>query len=135
MQKLFTGTMFDVFEVRGITVSHFVRLEIDGAKIDGESRQFIVWTELKPYVANFIKGKEKPKSIKIIFSAPRGTLGEISPGASAAFLNMEYRDGEIRFTSAISQKAFSLGRENDKLWDDYAKNFFMSNGVVYEEES
>ena len=132
MGKLFSEDAFDVFETRSVSVVHFVNLNIDAALVSSENKAFAGWPMLKPYIYNFIKGKEKPKNIKIVFSLPRGMLADIAPNAAAAFLNMEYKDGEVRFLTATSQKEFSLSKELDILWDEYVKKFFSSRGIEVE---
>jgi len=135
MSKLFAQSMFDAFEVRGVSVTHFIKLDADGALTESGGKTFATWARLKPYIYHFIKGDVRPEYIKIVFSAPRGMLDGVAPNAAAAFLNMEYKDDAVRFTTATSQKEFSLSKEQDGLWDKYARKFFLLNGVAVEEES
>jgi len=137
MHALFYSGAFDMYEVRSVSVSHFVTMEIDGRTQGGDRERagYISWAELKRYIIHFIKGKEKPKQIKIVFSMPRALLDAISAGSAAAFLNMEYEGEEIRFTTATSQKSFSLDKDQDMLWDEYAKDFLKLNGISASEES
>ena len=135
MRALMTESAFDDFEVRSLAVAHFVRIEIDGTLTRGETKQFAVWERLRPYILNFIKGKEKPAHIKIVFSMPREKLSEIIPNAAAAFLNMEYKDNEVRFTTATSQREFSLNKNQDAAWDDHIRAFLAEKGFKTETES
>ena len=135
MKILFYDDAFDIFEVRGVSVTHFVKFDVDGALAGGEDKSHASWAELKNYIAHFIKGKTKPKHIKIIFSLPRESLDNVAQNIAAAFLNMEYKDDEIRFLTATSQKEFSLNKEHDVKWDEYAVNFLKRNKVVFTVES
>ena len=138
MNVLFNETAFDAFEVRGVTINHLFKTEIDGVKQnvpENGAKCFASWAELKKYVMFIIKGKDKPKYMKIIFSAPRELLANLSANAAAAFLNMEYENDGIRFLAAFSQKEFSLDRGPEQVWDEYARNFFKVNNISVDEES
>ena len=137
MERLFHADSFDFWDVRGVNICHFVTMDIDGAKpgADGQQKTYVTWAALKNYIAQFIKGKEKPRHIKIIFSMPRNMLADISANAAAAFLNMEYENDEVKFLTAASQKEFSLSKELDALWDEYAKKFFINIGIPVEDET
>jgi len=137
MNMLFNENVFDSYEVRGVLITHIFKTEIDGARParDNVPKGFITWAELKKYVMFIIKGKDKPKYIKIIFSAPRELFDSLSANAAAAFLNMEYENDEIRFLTAFSQKEFSLDKGPEQIWDEYARNFFKVNGVNAADES
>jgi|GEM_PF-156288 len=155
MNLLLKGEAFDFFETRSVSVAGFVRLDIDGANgatdaavangsaaangadgVNGANNTagYVTWSELRPYIAGFIKGRPRPAHIKAVFSAPKNLLAEIAPNYAAAFLNMEYKDGEVRFLTATSQKVFTLDKNRDKNWDEFARGFFARNGVVTREE-
>ena len=146
MNLLLKGEAFDFFETRSVSVTGFVRLDIDGATAANGAADaagangadntagYVTWSELRPYIAGFIKGRPRPAHIKAVFSAPKNLLAEIAPNYAAAFLNMEYKDGEVRFLTATSQKVFTLDKNRDKNWDEFARGFFARNGVVTREE-
>lgn len=132
MNNLLRGTSFDDFEIRNVVVSSFVRFEISGmlsketisSAQENNKRYFATWSELKPYVFGFIKGKTKPESIKIVFAGGTDLVKSIHPNAAAVFLNMNYENDSLHFTTATSQKEFSLNKELDLKWEDYINNFF-----------
>jgi len=135
MQKLLKTAAFDIFEIKNLSVTHFIQFDIDGAllKEGAGEKQYAAWQELKPYVLFFIKGNTKPKKIKIVFSIPKENLQKNIPGLAAAFLNMEYENDEVRFITAVSQKEFSLSKEANMLWDEFIQNFFLTNEITVEE--
>ena len=133
MNKLFKEDIFDVFEVRSSSIIHLINLEINGELVETPG-SYIPWPELKHYIFHFIKGKIKPKQIKIVFSMPKRKLGEIAPNLAAAFLNMEYSNDEIRFVTATSQQEFSLNKAQDMVWDEFVRDFFAGNEIVVEKE-
>ncbi len=138
MGILFKNTIFDFFEVRELEVATFSKFYINGILdkdyLDGSlskevTRNYSTWEELKPYVFNIIKGNKRPKVIKIVFSMPIEKLGEIHQNASALFLNIVFENEEIQFTTANSEKVFSMDRSVDGVWDDYIKKFFKDNNI------
>lgn len=132
MNKLMRENDFDSFEIRSASVSSFVGFEISGmlskeavtAQPNGSTRLYALWGELKPFVFSFIKGKVKPASIKIVFSGGAELNKLIHPNAAALFLNMIYENDLLHFTTATSQKEFSLNKELDMKWEEYITGFF-----------
>jgi hypothetical protein len=131
MGKLFKDTVFDGFEVRQIIVSSFVRFEVSGEliKTEAEKKGYAAWSEIKPFAFTFIKGKTKPESIKIIFSADTALLEAVHSNAAALFLNMSYENNTLRFTAATSQKEFALNKDLDNKWAEYINDFFTRLGI------
>ena len=75
MNYLFKSNIFDNLETREIKINTFINFEINGTinkdffDLDSEiKRKYCLWSEVKPYIFNIIKGKRLPKYIKIILS-------------------------------------------------------------------
>lgn len=137
MNKLLRENSFDDFEIREAIVSSFVRFEISGmlskeaisSAPESNKRYYATWSELKPYIFSFIKGKTKPESIKIVFAGGADLMKNIHPNAAAVFLNMNYENNSLHFTAATSQKEFSLNKDLDLKWEDYINNFFTKINI------
>jgi len=125
MRLLFKETVFDALEMRSVIITSFARLEIT-------SEHGVLWQEVKPYVFDFIKGRPRPDIIKIVFSKSGDACKQIHPNARALFLNMNYEAGVLRFTTATSQKEFSLNKDLDQKWETYIEDFFKSLGLPFE---
>ena len=125
MHHLFTHDTFINFEVRGVVVHSFTYFEISG---ETEGGAYCSCGQLRPYVRNIIKGKEKPRTMKIILA--RGNPESLHPNASALFLNIMYEGDKINFTTACSQKKFELNKEVDIEWDRWAAAFFEEKGII-----
>ena len=76
MEQLFYGDMFDRFHVKDCEVATFTVFRIDGRRQDewydtdereGDGTGFVTWNQLKPYVAEWIKGKKKPRKMEMNF--------------------------------------------------------------------
>lgn len=124
MRHLFIQDTFIGFEVRGITLYSFTYFEISGEKAEG----YCTWEELRPYVHHIIKGREKPKSMKVILNKPEPWL--IHPNAAALFININYDAEKIVCTTATSQKNFDLTKDVDAEWDIWVKEFFKQKGII-----
>ncbi len=134
MQKLLKEDSFDKLEVRNITLETIVKYEITGNinkdyLQEDEKRYFIKWKELKPYIINLVKGNVKPKFFKIVFSLDDETVNNLCDNANAMFLNITYQNNIIAGTTGTSQRAFSLDKKEDKIWEDIILKFFKKNGI------
>ena len=133
-QKLLKEDSFDKLEVRNITLETIVKYEITGNinkdyLQEDEKRYFIKWKELKPYIINLVKGNVKPKFFKIVFSLDDETVNNLCDNANAMFLNITYQNNIIAGTTGTSQRAFSLDKKEDKIWEDIILKFFKKNGI------
>ncbi len=134
MQKLLKEDSFDKLEVRNITLETIVKYEITGNinrdyLQEDEKRYFIKWKELRPYIINLVKGNIKPKFFKIVFSLDDETVNNLFDNANAMFLNITYQNNIIAGTTGTSQRAFSLDKKEDKIWEDIILKFFKKNGI------
>ena len=137
MALLLKSNTFDSFDFRQGDITTFASFSIDGTRNpdfypaerleEGLSR-FVSWEEMRPYVFQAVKGSTLPKSIKLVFSLSEEKMKNL-PNASAAFLNILFRDNVLTCTTAISQKTFSLDKSEEKLWEEYVLKFFKKNSI------
>ena len=136
MNQLLKGSAFDGFLVRGAEISVFTKIEISGildknfypeTERDNLNRNYVCWGEIKPFALSVIKGARTPSALKIIFSITDGEVKALHDNASAMFLNLLYEDSKLRFTTAVSQRGFSLDKSADVVWDAYIKDFITKN--------
>ena len=136
MNHLLKGSEFNGFLIRGVEVSVFTRIEISGIldkgffpeeERDALRRNYVYWSEIKPFVLSLIKGGRTPSAFKIIFSLTDEETKALHENASAMFLNLSYEEGKLRFTTAMSQRSFSLDKSVDAVWDAYIKEFINRN--------
>ena len=139
MGKLLKEETFDAFEVRSAEISMHFNIEIHGLLNksllpEGEipERNYILWGEARPLVFGFIKGKVKPKSIKIVLSLPPDEVEKLHKNASAYFINILFENDSILITTAASEKVFSMDKSVISSFNDYVAEFFGRNGIVYE---
>jgi len=124
MQHLFVLDTFVEFEMRGVTIHSFTHFEISGEGDDG----FCTWEEIRPYVRHIIKGRDKPRAMKIIFA--RASPETLHPNAAALFINIAYDGEKINITTAGSQKNFELSKSMDIEWDNWVADFLAEKGMA-----
>ena len=124
MSKLFKEEMFDNFLVHNLEIVSFVTFEIK------KNTQNTTWQTLRPYALNIIKGKDTPRSIKIVFSLNPEESEKLKTETNF-FMNMYFDQGDLYFTTGISSKNFSLDKTTNQIWGDYVKDFFKKNVVAF----
>lgn len=135
MARLFRENAFDTFEVRGLEVCTFTSFQINGAldrafdEAPETGPTYCAWERIKPFAVSFIKGKKRPKSIKLTLSYPSESMVQIHPNAAALFLNINYEHNEAHINTAVSQRNFSLDKSVDGAWDDHINTFFKRNNI------
>lgn len=138
MNYLFKSNIFDNLETREIKINTFINFEINGTinkdffDLDSEiKRKYCLWSEVKPYIFNIIKGKRLPKYIKIILSVKEENMSIISNNASALFLNIIFENNEILCVTGASQKFFSIDKSYQYNWDEYIISFLKKYNIEY----
>ncbi len=135
MGLLLTGDNFNVFNVTAVEVQSFIDFNIKGTldknylKEDEKDKKYINWSEIQPFIFSIIKGNKQPKKMIINFLLPQKYTDKLYENCSACFLNMKFENGEVTFTTATSQKEFSLDKSLDILWNEYVLNFFISKNI------
>ena len=138
MAQLLRDDTFYLFDVRGVEIAAMTKFQISGALdkdyIEGEAEQeaglYCPWRLLQPTVRELIKGKKRPKSIKLTLSLPAERTSALHQNASAFFLNISYEHDEILCTTGASEKHFSMDKAVNAAWDDYIKAFIEEKNVV-----
>ena len=127
MGRILKENIFDSFNVRSVDIVAKNRFSIDGELL-GEIRGYLPWNEVQPLVYEIIKQMGKPQSLKIVLSYKEPS--EVHVNASALFLNLMYENGKVTFTTATSQKEFSMDRSLNSAWDEWVRSFFGSIGTA-----
>ncbi len=134
MNMLLKDDKFDKFEVRSCTAATFVTFDIDCRLIkdeDGESeRLYCRWGELRPYVYELIKGKKKPRSIRIVMAFSGRMAEKVHENAQACFLNIVFEEDKVAIVTGTAQKTFSLDKSLENEWGERIKGFFDKLGIT-----
>lgn len=134
MGKLLKSDLFDTFEVREVVLHTAFKSVLDGSRNqeffndvnnEEEFSTFVNWKEMKPYVYQFVMGHKLPTYFKIVLStSPAKTLA-LSPAASTFFLNITFKDNEIKCSTGVAYKEFTLDKSCEQIWDERIKNFLF----------
>ncbi|MEG0012858.1 MAG: DUF5721 family protein [Cellulosilyticaceae bacterium] len=134
MNKLLKSDLFDTFEVREVVLHATFKSVFDGARnldffADIENKEalpyFVNWNEMKPFIYHFVIGNKLPTYFKIILSTNTAKTYALSPAASTFFLNITFKDNEIKCSTGIAYKEFTLDKSCEKIWDEKMKSFLF----------
>jgi hypothetical protein len=140
MSKLLKEETFDKFEIRSAEILMHFGIEINGLlnksllaeDSANAKRNYVFWEEVRPLIFSFIKGKVKPKTIKIVFSLTNEELENLHKNAAACFINILFENDSVMITTAASEKTFSLDKSVIGCFDDFVVKFFKESGIAYE---
>ena len=138
MAQLLCEDVFHTFDVRGAEITAMTKFQISGildkdfteAKDEGDVGNYCTWEVLQPIVRELVKGKVKPKNVKLTFSLPMAQTAALHPNASAFFLNIHYENNEILCTTGTGEKVFSMNKAVDAVWEEHVKAFIAKKGIV-----
>ena len=130
MGRLLKEDVFNDFKVRTVDILAKIRFSLDG-EMDGETKDFSMWSDIQPLVFEIVRQMGRPSIFKIVLSHKEPPA--IHENASALFLNLMYENGKLTFTTATSQKAFSLDKTLNSAWDEWVRGLFGSNGIEVSE--
>ena len=130
MTRLLKEPAFDGFGVQSCEVRCQARFLVDGHGPEGE---LVSWGWLRPHVLALIKGKQRPRRLKLTLAADPELLAQTDPAAAACFLNLHYEDGRLRLTTGRTSRDFSLDKDAGRPWDDYVRQFLRTQGLAGQE--
>lgn len=152
--KLFIGNVFDHFWLNRADISTYNLFSIEGKLqkdffdsdqqeiLDGTSRTYSLWAEVKPFCHFVIRGKRPPLYFKIVFQLSsqktKSLLENENPGLpldslQGLYLNLQYKNKILLCTTGTSFHTFVPGKQVEQLWDHTVLDFFRQNKILYEE--
>lgn len=141
-RKLFLESVFDNFVVGECNFVKDYSVIIDGRTSESEDavEESVTWDKVREIACHVIKGKELPKSFKIVLKLSKentiNTLKALeieAPDGTGMFVNIRYNEGELSCTSGTSTTEFFLTKEMDKGWDAFVQKFLEKNSIEFEE--
>lgn len=145
MRKLLSGDSFDLFYLVEANVKMGITCHIDGHLnpnfYDSDKlppRKYCLWKEAKLYLFQFIRGKRQPLLLKIILAFPENTVEWFLNESKCSFtpediegiyLNILFEPGNLRITTGISCRIFTLDKTLEQSVDDHVKSFLASKGI------
>ena len=153
-RDLFIGDTFDPFLVSEGSVTTYYTFSIDGAlhrdfyteeeqdALHLRDRDYIIWSECKPFCFSLIKGKHTPLYFKFVFQLSRDNIEKflVSSGVPLSsedvfglFLNVTYDGTTLSCTTGTSMRTFTLDKTLDNSWDIWIMSFFKQHGIPTEQ--
>lgn len=137
MAGILTGTMFDKFYLRDGEIQTFTEFHLGGylnrPYFDSEEwealegRELCLWSEVKPFAFQLIKGHKLPVRFRLVFQLSdentRWLLDKhhlpVNPeDIGGLFMNITYDHQKLVCTSGVSYKTFVMDKTLEQCWDD-----------------
>lgn len=151
MAGILTGNMFDKFYLRDGEIQTFTEFRFGGnlnrSYFDSEEwdalegRELCLWSEIRPFAFQLIKGHKLPVRFKLVFQLSdentRWLLEKYKPPVKwedigGLFMNITYDRQKVICTSGISYKTFVMDKTLEQFWDDTVCQYFKQNHIAYE---
>lgn len=152
MSHFLAGKLFDDFLLSEGSITTFCTFSIDGTwqrdfydpekKDPAAALAYTPWPRLKDFCLTCIRGKTAPLSFKFVFLLPPEKISSFLSDASFPFeqediyglyVNLSFKDQQLRLTTGTSLRAFTLDRSVDSSWDLYILSFLKKNGIAAEQ--
>lgn len=151
MQKLLIQKVFDRFYLLEGEVTTFAAFQIDGALNDAwytsdeqellNGRRLSLWSEVKPFVFQIIKGRKQPVSFRFVLQLSdentdwllnKYHLEHLKEQLAGLYLNIRYQEKKLTCVTGLSYTTFVMDKTLERLWDDTAKQFMRQNDIIAE---
>ena len=152
MAGILTGTMFDKFYLRDGEIQTFTEFHLGGylnrPYFDSEEwealagRKLCLWSEVKPFAFQLIKGHKLPVRFKLVFQLSdentrwlleRHHLPVNPEDMGGLFMNITYDHEKLVCTSGVSYKTFVMDKTLEQCWDDTVCQYFKKNHITVEQ--
>lgn len=137
MAGMLTGNMFDKFYLCDGEIQTFTEFHLGGylnrPYFDSEEwenlegRKLCLWSEMKPFVFQLIRGHKLPVRFKFVFQLSRENtvwllekhrLPVREEDIGGLFMNITYEHQKLVCTSGVSYKTFIMDKTLEQCWDE-----------------
>ena len=145
MNCLLSGETFDRFYLVEASVRMGISYHLDGHlnkdfySTDMEiHRDYCFWKEAKPFLFQIIKGKRLPLGCRIVLALPDSSTAFLLKESKSPFspediegiyLNILFEPGNLRLTSGISYRTFSLDKSLEHSVTNHLTSFLKEQGI------
>ena len=147
---MLTGNMFDKFYLCDGEIQTFTEFHLGGylnrPYFDSEEwenlegRKLCLWSEMKPFVFQLIRGHKLPVRFKFVFQLSRENtvwllekhrLPVREEDIGGLFMNITYEHQKLVCTSGASYKTFIMDKTLEQCWDETVCQYFKQNHIAY----
>ena len=150
MAGMLTGNLFDKFYLCDGEIQTFTEFHLGGylnrPYFDSEEwenlegRKLCLWSEMKPFVFQLIRGHKLPVRFKFVFQLSRENtvwllekhrLPVREEDIGGLFMNITYEHQKLVCTSGVSYKTFIMDKTLEQCWDETVCQYFKQNHIAY----
>lgn len=147
MQHLLLKTTFDSFSLIEGAITTYNTFHIDGylhKKFfeDAPQKEYSSWGDLREFCFQIIRGKRTPLNFRFILSLPREDFEDFlnqqeisafrSSDLQGLYLNFKYDGTSLKCVTGTSLSLFTMDKTLEKVWDNYAKEFFLKQEIDFD---
>lgn len=148
MMLLLKEDTFDKFLLYSALVKNYCTTQIDGVRETAENdsqtaessetpkEEIASWKELRPVCYQLISGKTLPKYFRFVLLTDEKSTDYIRRKAgmqedciSSFAMNIVFQNGELRLTTGVSYRGFTLDKSAEKIWDEMVLTFLSEKGI------
>lgn len=153
MAKLLKGSEFDGFLLREGSVKTYMDYHFSGRlhteyfdvseQEEKAGRDYVLWSEVKPFFLELIKGKRTPLAISLDLLLSEKKAAELFSAAGISLregeqiklgLQLKFEHGMARLVTGVSRNTFSMDRAPEEAWDAGVKELLRDMGIPVESE-
>ena len=150
MAGMLTGNMFDKFYLCDGEIQTFTEFHLGGylnrPYFDSEEwenlegRKLCLWSEIKPFAFQLIRGHRLPVRFKFVFQLSRENtvwllekhrLPVREEDIGGLFMNITYEHQKLVCTSGVSYKTFIMDKTLEQCWDEAVCQYFKQYHIAY----
>ncbi len=108
-----------------------------------EDALWMRWGEMKPFIFDFIKGKQTPAYMKISFRLAKkqvntfledsGVMHVYQEQQPELLFQVRFEHGELMIVTGIAFSQFTLDKTMERAWDEAMIRFFKNKKIACEE--
>lgn len=150
MTGLLSNEYFDSYHMEEAVITTATTYRLEGKlhqeffapeEREGITDEYVLWSKMKPFCYEIIKGKRTPLSFSFVFHAPTALSAEILASADttlretdirALVLQIRYDGEKIHCVTGTSLNLFTMDRSVEEAWDSYLPTMLFAMGVGFE---
>ena len=136
MNLLLTKETFDDFLLVSASAQGRGSLTLDGRMGGDEGGTYLNYGSFRSVLFEYIKGKELPKSVKVILELSRENCERLFPGkfleGDSASITVYFREDGLFAVAGFAGKTFSLDRSKEQDWENYVLEYLKDLGFTPE---
>ena len=152
MKKLLLSETFDRFLLLEGSITTFNTFEIDGTLQKAyysaeeqdqiEDRSLSLWSEVRPFCFELIKGKKTPLAFHFTFQLAASNVIRLLAQTGidlppeqirGLLINLRYDGHTLTCTTGTSLSVFTLDKKLDHAWDGMVRKYFHQQEIPFQQ--